>query len=193
MEVDKAWKDTNDIVYSHQLRHDGELMAFISNAKATLQEKWSKIQRHIHSLADMAGLPHNSCLDLSLKILNQLPTIPLDLSYCTPMPMMIAYAPESHVYETWCEGRQGISSLGEEAKASHLLTKKLMQMVVREEPEEHTHARPPSPSPSVGSALPHTPEHPPSRSPSPSGSTGKPRCRSLSQSSSSSSDSSEPP
>ena len=93
----------------------------------------------------------------------------------------------------WHEGRQGTSSLGEEAKSSHLLTKKLAWMIDREEPEEHTHARPPSPSPLVGSAVPCTPECPPSRSPSPARSTGKPYCRSLSQFSSSSSDSSESP
>ena len=41
--VDKAWKDTNDVVYSHQLQYDGELVAFISNAEATLQEKQCEI------------------------------------------------------------------------------------------------------------------------------------------------------
>ena len=76
-------------------------MAFISNAKATLQEKWSEIWRHIHSLTEVAGLPQSSCLELALKILNQLSTIPLDLSYCTLVPMMITYAPESYAYETW--------------------------------------------------------------------------------------------
>ena len=89
---------------------------------------------------DMAGLPHDSCLDLALKILNQLRTIPLDLLYHTPIPMLLSY-----IYETWCEGGQRTSSLWEEAKASHLLTKKLTQMVDREEPEKHIHARPPSP------------------------------------------------
>ena len=101
--------------------------------------------------------------------------------------------PESYAYETWHRHGQGISTLGEEAKASDLLTKKHAWIVDGEEPEEHTHARPPSPSPLVGSVVPGTPECPPSRSPSPSGSTGKPHYRSLSQSSSSSSDSSEPP
>ena len=168
-------------------------MAFIPNTEATPQEKWSEIWRHVHSLADVAGLPQSSCLDLALKILNQLPTIPLDLSYCTPIPMMITYAPESYANETWHEDCQGTSPLEEEAKASHLLTMKLTWMVDREEPEEHTHARPPLPSPSVGSAVPGTPERPPSRSPSLSRSTNKPCHRSLSQLSSSSSDSSEPP
>ena len=107
--------------------------------------------------------------------------------------MMIAYVPEAYAYETWCGDGQGNSALGEEAKASHLLTMKLAQLADREELEEHTHARPPSPYPSVGSGAPGTPEHPPSRSPSLSRSTGKPCHRSLSQSSSSCSDSSGPP
>ena len=96
-EADKVWKDTNDVMYSHQLQYDRELTAFISNAEATLQEKQSEIWRCIHSLMDVAGLPHDSCLDLTLKILNQLPTIPLDLLYCTPLLMMTAYAPESYI------------------------------------------------------------------------------------------------
>ena len=104
-------------------------MAFISNAKATVQEKQSEIWRCVYSLTDVAGLPQNSCLDLALKILNQFPTIPLDLSYHTPIPMMITYAPESNAYETWHGDGQGNSTLGEETKASHLLTKKLVWMV----------------------------------------------------------------
>ena len=70
-EVDKARKDINNVVYSHQLQYDGEPMAFISNAEVTLQEKQNKVYRCVHSLADMAGLPQSSCLDLALKILNQ--------------------------------------------------------------------------------------------------------------------------
>ena len=38
-ETDKAWKDTNDLVFNHQLCYDGQLMAFISDAERTLQKK----------------------------------------------------------------------------------------------------------------------------------------------------------
>ena len=38
--ADKAWKDTNDLVFNHQLCYDGQLMAFISNTERSLQEKW---------------------------------------------------------------------------------------------------------------------------------------------------------
>ena len=41
--ADKAWKDTHDLVYNHQLRYDGQLAAFIGDAERTLQEKWGKI------------------------------------------------------------------------------------------------------------------------------------------------------
>ena len=59
-EADKVWKDTNNVVFNDRLRYDRELAAFISNAEATLQEKWSKVWRHVHSLTDAAGLPHDS-------------------------------------------------------------------------------------------------------------------------------------
>ena len=74
-----------------------------------------------------------------------------------------------------------------------LLTKKFMWMVDEDGPEHHGPDRPPSPAPSVGSAVPHTPEHPPSKSPSVLWSTGRPCHRSLPISSSSSIDSSESP
>ena len=38
-EADKAWKDTYDLVFQHQLHYDVQLMAFISDAERTLQEK----------------------------------------------------------------------------------------------------------------------------------------------------------
>ena len=43
----------------------------------------------------MAGVPHDACLGLALQVLNKLPTISMDLSDRTPIPMMLAYGPES--------------------------------------------------------------------------------------------------
>ena len=88
--ADKAWKDTKDLVFNHQLRYNGELLAFISNAKITLQEKWDDIWGCVHKLADVAGVPHDTCQSLALQVLNKLPTVPIDLSYHTLIPMMLA-------------------------------------------------------------------------------------------------------
>ena len=87
--ADQAWKDTNDVIFSHQLRYDSKLVAFISTAEGTLQAKWDENWRCVHNLADAASLPHEACLTLALQILDKLPTIPLDLSYHTAISMML--------------------------------------------------------------------------------------------------------
>ena len=79
--ADKGWKDTNDLVFNHQLHYDGELLAFIFNAERTLQEKWDEVWEHICKLADVVGVPHDTCLSLALQVLDKFPTVPIDLSY----------------------------------------------------------------------------------------------------------------
>ena len=123
--ADKAWKDTNDLVFNHQLCYDGQLAAFISNAERSLQEKWDKVWECVDRLTDVAGVSHNACLGLALQVLNKLPTIPIDLSYCMPIPMMMAYGPEPYACQTWHEDGGETSSLGKEARASCLLMRKL--------------------------------------------------------------------
>ena len=80
-EADKAWKDTNDLVFNHQLHYDEQLAAFISSAERTLQEKEDEVWGCVHKLADVAGVPHDACLSLALQVLDKLPTIPIALSY----------------------------------------------------------------------------------------------------------------
>ena len=85
LEADQAWKDTNDIIFSHQLKYDAQLAAFITTAEGTLQAKRDEIWSCIHSIAEAAGLPNKACLSLALQILEKLPTLPLDLSFCTAL------------------------------------------------------------------------------------------------------------
>ena len=42
-EADQTWKDTNDVIFSHQLNYDAQLVAFITTAEGTLMAKWDKI------------------------------------------------------------------------------------------------------------------------------------------------------
>ena len=42
-EANKAWKDANDVIFSHLLRYDSQLVAFISSAEGTLQAKCEEI------------------------------------------------------------------------------------------------------------------------------------------------------
>ena len=85
-EADQEWKDMNDIIFSHQLKYDAQLGAFITAAEGALWANQDKIWSHIHSIAEVAGLAKKACLTLALQILDKLPTLPLDLSYHTTIP-----------------------------------------------------------------------------------------------------------
>ena len=80
-EANQAWKDANEVIFSHLLKYDTQLVAFISAAQGTLQAKCDEIWRCVHSLADTTNIPHRICLPLALQTLDQLPAIPWDLSY----------------------------------------------------------------------------------------------------------------
>ena len=160
--ADKAWKDTNN--FNHQLHYDGQLAAFISNAERSLQEKWHEVWECVHRIMDVAGVSHDICLGLTLHILDKLPTIPIDLSYCTPIPMMLAYGPESYAYQIWHKDRGETSSLGKEAKASCLLMRKLEWFACGERLEDSSSDRLPSQAYSASSAVPGSMRHSPSSS-----------------------------
>ena len=68
-------------------------MTFISNTERTLHEKQDEVWGCVNKLADMAGVSYDACLGLSLQVLDTLPTIPIDLSYHLPIPMMLTYGP----------------------------------------------------------------------------------------------------
>ena len=80
----------------------------ISPMLRTLQEKQDEVWEH--RLTDVAGVPHEACLGLTLQVLDKLPTIPMDLSYHTPIPMVLAYGPGSNAFQTWHEDREETSS-----------------------------------------------------------------------------------
>ena len=76
VEANQAWKDANEVIFSHLLKYDTQLAAFISTTEGTLQAKCDEIWRHVHRLMDTANIPHRICLPLALQTLDQLPAIP---------------------------------------------------------------------------------------------------------------------
>ena len=130
-EANQAWKDTNDIIFSHQLKYDAHLAAFITTAKGMLQAKREEIWSCVHSIAEVAALPNKACLTLALQILDKLPTLPLDLSYRAPIPRMLAYCPESYAFQAWSAAGDGDYLLDNNIQATSMLSLKLMCMAGR--------------------------------------------------------------
>ena len=52
MEADQAWKDTNDVLLSHQLKYDAELTEFITEIERILQAKHMEIWDHVTCIAE---------------------------------------------------------------------------------------------------------------------------------------------
>ena len=124
----QAWRDTNEVTFSHLLKYDSQLTAFISTAEGTLKAKRDESWRCVHSLADTANLPHRTCLPLALQTLDQLPAIPWDLSYHAGIALMFAYGPELYDFLTWSTARDGDYLLDNDARAINLLSHKLVCM-----------------------------------------------------------------
>ena len=139
IKANQAWKDGNEVIFSHLLKYDTQLAAFISATEGTLQAKSDEIWRHVHSLTDTANIPHRICLPLALQTLDQLPAIPWDLSYHASIPLMFAYGPESYNFQTWSATRDGDYHLDNDAWATNLLSHKLVLMAGGAVPSELLH------------------------------------------------------
>ena len=137
--ANQAWKDANEVIFSHLLKYDTQLVASISATEGTLQAKRDEIWRCVHSLTDTANIPHRICLPLALQTLDQLPAIPWDLSYCAGIPLMFAYGPESYDFQTWSTTRDGEYLLDNDAWATNLLSCKLACMAEGAGPYDPTH------------------------------------------------------
>ena len=99
-EANKAWKDDNDIIFSHLLKYDSELANFLNSAEDTLRNKRDEIWRCVHSLTKTTNCSPQTGLSLALQILHWLSSIPWDFSYHVGIPMMFAYGPELYELQT---------------------------------------------------------------------------------------------
>ena len=163
-EADQAWKDTNDAIFSHQLKYDAQLAAFITTAEGTPQAKQDEIWSHIHSITEAAGLPNKACLSLALKILEKLPTVPLDLSYHTAIPRMLAYCLESYAFQAWSTTGDGDYQLDNCTRVASVLSSKLVLVAGRADLDGPNPGRAASPTGSASSAMPCSPVCSPSHS-----------------------------
>ena len=123
--ADAAWKKMHKVMYNHQLEYDWWLSNFLKEAEATLANMRDQIWTAVHALAEGKGITFEDCLNLTLRILPLLLQIPVDISYETQIPLIIAYCLESLVYRRWHAKHDRVSPFHKEIRASRTLTKVL--------------------------------------------------------------------
>ena len=69
-EANKAWKDANDVIFSHLFKYDSELAAFLNSAEDALKNKHEEIWRLVHSLTEATNCSPQARLSLALQTLN---------------------------------------------------------------------------------------------------------------------------
>ena len=124
-EADAAWNKMHEVMYNHQLEYDRWLSNFLKEAEATLANMRDQIWTAVHALVEGEGITFEDCLNLTLCILPLLLHVPMDISYETQIPLIIAYCLESSIYRRWDADQGGVSPFCKEVQASQTLTKVL--------------------------------------------------------------------
>ena len=161
MEANKASKEANDVIFSHLLRYDSQLVAFILSAEATLWDKCEEVWRHFNRLVETANISPQTSLALALQTLDWLPTILWDLSYSMGIPMMFAYGPELYELQPWGIVGDADYLLDSHTQATNLLYHKLVHMCDGVSPDDPSPSRVASPA---SSAMLNSLAHSPTRS-----------------------------
>ena len=65
-EANKAWKDANDVIFSHLLKYDSELANFLNSAEDTLKNKRDEIWGCIQRLVEATNCSPQTGLSLAL-------------------------------------------------------------------------------------------------------------------------------
>ena len=125
METDQAWKDTNDVLFSHQLKYYTKLTKFITEIERILQGKCTEIWDCVTCITEAAHLSPEAGLCLTLHYVESLPTIPVDLRFCSMISMLLAYCPESYSLQTWDPMGDRDYLLDANAQVSGVLLRKL--------------------------------------------------------------------
>ena len=68
--ANKAWKDANDVIFSHLLKYDSELANFLNSADDTLKNKCDEIWGCIQSLMEAMNCFPQASLSLVLQTLH---------------------------------------------------------------------------------------------------------------------------
>ena len=114
-EADVAWKKMHGVMYNHQLHYNQQLSTFLTDTKMALNNMRGKIWATINALAENEGITFDTCLGLTLQVLN-LP--PVDILFQTQIPLTIAYCLEFSIYRRWCPEQGGVLPLCKEVRAS---------------------------------------------------------------------------
>ena len=98
-EVGKAWLDTYSILFRHALAYQNKLSNFLTESEEAIEALLDCIWTVIVKVIKDTGTPTSDGLEITVCLVDMLPTIPIHLAFHSSKPGLTSFAPE--VYAAW--------------------------------------------------------------------------------------------
>ena len=93
-----AWLDTNSLLFCHALEYQNDMIELITRSWEAIQALHECIWKVVHQVMESAGRSVVDGLGIALRLVDMLPTIPLQLTFNTVTAGLPGYTPEAHAH-----------------------------------------------------------------------------------------------
>ena len=100
-EAGEAWLDTNSILFHHALEYQNKLSDFLTESKEAIEALHDRIWTVIVKVMDDAGAPAGGGLEITVHLVDMLPTIPIHLAFHSSTPGLTSFTPEVYAAQPW--------------------------------------------------------------------------------------------
>ena len=94
--ANKAWSRANETLFQHVHDYEGKLNAFLDKVGGWIREQEERVWTTIYRIVEDTGAPACAFLDIIFRLLDTLPSLPLDLSYQSQSPLTCGFSPATY-------------------------------------------------------------------------------------------------
>ena len=94
--ANRAWSQANETLFDHVLDYERKLNAFLDKAGSWIREQEERIWTTVFQIVEDTGAPLCAFLDILLRLLDTLLSLPPNLSYQSQSPMICGFSPAAY-------------------------------------------------------------------------------------------------
>ena len=94
--ANRAWLRANETLFDHVLDYERKLNAFLDKVGGWIREQEEHIWTTVFQIVEDTGAPLCAFLDILLRLLDTLPSLPLNLSYQSQSPIICGFSPAAY-------------------------------------------------------------------------------------------------
>ena len=91
--ANRAWSQANETLFDHVLDYERKLNAFLDKVGGWIREQEECIWTTVFQIVEDTGAPLCAFLDILLRLLDTLPSLPPNLSYQSQSPITCGFSP----------------------------------------------------------------------------------------------------